>query len=162
MNNLLKINVFLLCVLPFSILGANTQAPHTVSGKVLFSYTDPAAETVFLAGDFNGWDAKRNPMERDNKGTWTITIPLPVGFHQYKFVVDGEWLPDPSNPAKVMNNYGEFNSTFYLDSEELLNFAREWRMKRQDLKLLAGRGKSISPWSGISINLTIWMLPVTS
>lgn len=141
MNNLLKINVFLLCVLPFSILGANTQAPHTVSGKVLFSYTDPAAETVFLAGDFNGWDAKRNPMERDNKGTWTITIPLPVGFHQYKFVVDGEWLPDPSNPAKVMNNYGEFNSTFYLDSEGVVELRTRVADEKAGLEAVGGKGK---------------------
>ena len=33
-------------------------APHPVLGGVLFSFSDPVASEVFIAGDFNQWATK--------------------------------------------------------------------------------------------------------
>jgi hypothetical protein len=35
---------------------------------------------------------------------------LPPGRHEYKFVVDGQWLPDPNAQANAFNAYGTLNS----------------------------------------------------
>ncbi len=68
-------------------------------GGVLFTHKDPYAGNVFLAGDFNAWSAGANPMVKNDDGIWTATVSLPPGEHQYKFVVDGQWTADPTNPV---------------------------------------------------------------
>ena len=35
---------------------------------------------------------------------------LPVGRHEYKFIVDGEWHSDPACPDWVWNEHGTRNS----------------------------------------------------
>ncbi|MFQ5489922.1 MAG: alpha amylase C-terminal domain-containing protein [Phycisphaerae bacterium] len=35
----------------------------------------PAAEAVFLIGDFNGWDRTAHPLTRDDGGVWSIFLP---------------------------------------------------------------------------------------
>ncbi len=54
------------------------------------------APYVCLAGTFNGWNDLCMPMRWEN-GAWVITILLKPGTYQYKFVVDGIWIPDPAN-----------------------------------------------------------------
>jgi len=36
-------------------------------------------------------------VKRD--GSWKLELNLPVGFHHYKFVVDGEWVIDTTKPS---------------------------------------------------------------
>ncbi len=55
----------------------------------------PAAGAVTVAGTFNNWDPAATPLGRDAAGTWTATLDLPPGRHEYKFVVDGEWCCEP-------------------------------------------------------------------
>jgi len=81
--------------------------PPETCGEVVFSYTDPAAQLVELAGTFNEWTP--DPMD-DADGTWTLTKILAPGPWEYKFVVDGDWITDPTNPNKVSDGYGEHNS----------------------------------------------------
>ena len=52
---------------------------------------------VSVAGDFNGWSATPNPMARGADGSYSVTVPVPPGVHQYKIVVDGKWIADPAN-----------------------------------------------------------------
>ncbi len=49
-------------------------------------------------------------------GKWTVTIPLPPGRHEYKFVVDGQWCCEPGCEAEyrgcakcVPNTLGTMN-----------------------------------------------------
>jgi RHS repeat-associated protein len=70
-------------------------------GNVTFTYTNSTATSVWLAGDFNGWQAANSQMTNNN-GTWSITIPLQLGAsYQYKFIVDGQWVSDPNNPNTI-------------------------------------------------------------
>lgn len=83
-------------------------APHTV--KATFVLLDLGAKQVSLAGDFNGWAANATPMKRDQAGHWEATVTLAPGRHEYKFVVDGEWVPDPLAREHVRNQHGTLNS----------------------------------------------------
>lgn len=51
----------------------------------------PAADTLFIAGDFQGWDPGATPMTRVDASTWSITLPFTEGdTPQYKFT-RGSW-----------------------------------------------------------------------
>ena len=86
-------------------------------GGTKFSYDDPEAGAVFLAGTFNGWNATSHPMAKLESGTWVVTVELGPGTHDYKFVVDGAWITDFENPASAPDPYGGVNSIVTLDNE---------------------------------------------
>ena len=46
----------------------------------------------------------------DADGTFTATLVLDPGSYQYKYIVDGNWLPDPAKP-QVDDNFGGKNNT---------------------------------------------------
>src|SRR5881275_369318 len=64
-----------------------------------------------VAGTFNQWDRSAAPLvPAGTSGVWTTTLALPVGQHQYAFVVDGaRWVVDPAAPA-VDDGFGRRNS----------------------------------------------------
>jgi hypothetical protein len=68
------------------------------TGNVTFkleAYSD--ARLVTLAGDFNSWNSLENFFHRKD-GLWICRIDLKPGTYKYKFVVDGVWIIDESNP----------------------------------------------------------------
>lgn len=77
---------------------------------VEFVYSGASAKSVSVAGSFNDWNASKNPLSADKKGVWRLLLPLPAGVHQYKFVVDGQWARDASNPADTDDGLGGKNS----------------------------------------------------
>jgi 1,4-alpha-glucan branching enzyme len=71
----------------------------------------PRAQTVHIAGDFNGWKPEAAPMEKvSDGGNWQIKLPLDKGMYRYRLVVDGQWQQDPYNEMTEVNPFGEFNS----------------------------------------------------
>lgn len=51
----------------------------------------PADDTIYIAGDFQGWDPAGKPMERLDDSTWAITLPFTEGAPpQYKYT-RGSW-----------------------------------------------------------------------
>lgn len=42
--------------------------------------------------------------------SYTLTRALPNGVHQYKFVIDGQWVTDDANPNRVSDGFSGFNS----------------------------------------------------
>lgn len=73
-----------------------------------FSIVAEAAQGVSLAGSFNGWTPQA--LKRSAKGIWTVSLELPQGTHEYKFVVDSEWIEDPANAERTASPFGGFNS----------------------------------------------------
>src|SRR2546430_6141639 len=69
---------------------------------VRFVLYAPDAQRVAVAGTFNQWDQNAAPLIRAGaSAVWTTTLVLPVGQHQYAFVVDGErWVADPAAPDR--------------------------------------------------------------
>jgi 1,4-alpha-glucan branching enzyme len=62
----------------------------------LKGYTD--AKEVMLLGSFNQWRNFEWPMQKTATG-WQLPFTLGPGNHEYKFRVDGQLIPDPSNPV---------------------------------------------------------------
>jgi len=72
--------------------------------------TEPGSQ-VCVAGTFNNWDPMVNPMkDNPDRGHCAATLLLPPGRHEYKFVVNGEWIADPNCPEWVPNEQGSLNS----------------------------------------------------
>lgn len=76
---------------------------------VRFSLPGVPAGEVFLAGTFNDWHPEMFPMIETAEG-WVKDLVLPPGTYEYRFVVDGRWMPDPNNPRGEPNPFGEINS----------------------------------------------------
>jgi cyclomaltodextrinase len=93
----LALGLFLLAAVP------------ALAAQVTFSHQAPGAGGVYLAGEFNGWSDSANPMTNTD-GVWTLTLDLDPGSYQYKFVVDGSWVPDETNPNSTDDGFGGQNS----------------------------------------------------
>ena len=91
------------------------MAPITSSRQsVKFEIKAPEADSVFLGGDFNGWNGNKHPMKKNGDGTWSKTIMIGPGTYEYKFLVDGNWENDPNNENYSHNNFGTQNNWIRL------------------------------------------------
>ncbi len=94
------------------------EEPETLAGRekgVVFTFKDPAAGEVQLAGDFNAWIPDKGVDTRQTPdGTWEKIVRLGPGVYQYRYFVDGEWQPDPSNPRRVEGPAGGVNSVLII------------------------------------------------
>lgn len=71
----------------------------------------PGAQSVSVAGDFNGWNPGQTKLERSEGGVWTATIPLKPGRYQYMFVIDGkQWIADPLAGEASGDGFGSENA----------------------------------------------------
>ena len=77
---------------------------------VTFALIEPHAQRVTLCGGFNAWSPDATPMNRRDDGIWEARLPLPPGRYEYKFMVDGQWLPDPQAHENQFNGFGTLNS----------------------------------------------------
>lgn len=58
---------------------------------------------VRLAGDFTRW----HPVSMRKRGdAYSVTVPATLGSHEYRFLVNGEWIADPDNANKVVTATG--------------------------------------------------------
>jgi 1,4-alpha-glucan branching enzyme len=87
-----------------------SSTPARVTPEVTFALYKPDAERVFLSGPFNGWFMEATPLNRQPNRDWNVTVALPAGRHEYKFVVDGRWMIDPRGSHFVPNDFGSLNS----------------------------------------------------
>jgi len=76
-----------------------------------------APEAVAVAGQFNGWNTQSHKMRRMDDGSFELFVPLTPGRHQYKFVVDGGWMLDPSNGEKSSDG-GTENSVVNVEGKK--------------------------------------------
>lgn len=82
---------------------------------VVFTFKDPHVRDVQLAGDFNNWIPDQGVETRHGPGgTWEKVVRLGPGVYQYRYFVDGEWTPDPSNPRRVEGPAGGVNSVLII------------------------------------------------
>jgi len=81
---------------------------------VVFTYTDPLANAVFVAGSFNEWSPDAAALTQDALGGWQLELPLPPGRHEYLFVVDGTWVADPLALESCPNPHGGVNAVIQV------------------------------------------------
>jgi hypothetical protein len=105
------------------------------------------AEEVILTGSFNEWREHELSMNRTESG-WELPLNLRHGRYEYKFIVDGEWMHDPANKHKLVNEHGTFNSL--LDHFQEVRFFLEDNERAKKV-ILAG---TFNNWSTNKIKMT--------
>jgi 1,4-alpha-glucan branching enzyme len=86
------------------------KGERPVEKPVEFILNSPQARAVAVAGAFNDWDVKRTPLRQEAGGSWKTTVWLPTGRYEYRFIVDGQWISDPSARETTPNAFGSTNS----------------------------------------------------
>jgi len=82
----------------------------TSKNMILFRTYRPQARMISLVGDFNGWNPEHDLMKRGYDGIWRLEKRLSAGVYRYKFIVDGEWVPDLFNPQSASDSAGDICS----------------------------------------------------
>ena len=62
-----------------------------------------------MAGKFNDWDTKSQPMKKDKQGTWKIKMKLAPGKYEYKYFVDGACVQELPCADLTQNPFGTSN-----------------------------------------------------
>jgi len=102
----------------------NGQAEGSALVPVCFEFTHPTAKAVFVAGCFNHWQPDAKALHLFGGGRWLKDTALSPGTYEYRFIVDGEWIPDPLAAETVPNPYGGRNSVLRVtDSPEMRHLA---------------------------------------
>lgn len=70
------------------------------------------AQKVYISGTFNNWSTSKTPM-KPVVGGWMVDLKLKPGKYAYKFIVDGQWITDPSNKLREPGDAGSDNSVVY-------------------------------------------------
>jgi len=84
-------------------------------GNVRIAMKRPAASVVEIAGLDVGW-TKRLPLVKDStSGEFVLERILPPGTYQYKFIVDGEWMPCMELPT--VDDNGNINNVITVTPE---------------------------------------------
>jgi hypothetical protein len=93
-----------------------TRGPNLTPDGVVFNFKpEGKPKQIFLAGNFNEWkpsDPKFLLKDDDGDGIWSITVKLPPGTYQYKYVADGQWTQDSFAPGSAPDGFGGRNSQF--------------------------------------------------
>ena len=70
------------------------RTPQSARRVILFEYVNPLAKAVYLAGSFNDWHPGVTEMIKVGDDRWAKELALAPGSYEYRFVVDGRWIPD--------------------------------------------------------------------
>ena len=73
-----------------------------------------AENFVKVAGSWNNW-RPRNLIYNELDDTWQLTLNLGPGSYQYKYIVDGEWIHDPSRKCRE-DDMGNINNVITVHS----------------------------------------------
>ncbi len=87
----------------------NTNSVYFQSNAFFKTNAFNNAKRVYLAGSFNNWQSGQLAMNKTSDG-WELPLYLSQGTHTYRYVADGQWYADPSNPDKFPNEFNEYNS----------------------------------------------------
>lgn len=96
--------IFALFLSPTVVL-AGPLPPELVEGGVQFTFEDPVAENVNLAGEFNQWNDKSLPMTLEGE-KFVLVVPLNEGKYKYKYVVDGQWMSGEELTLNIIRRDG--------------------------------------------------------
>jgi len=98
--------------------GVITLAVRSPRGREFIYHPRGKPVKVNLAGSFNGWSKDAMPLRIGESGVFRATIPLEPGSYTYKFVVDGQWTLDESNPLREPDGFGGNNSVLKVDADK--------------------------------------------
>ncbi|GMH10440.1 hypothetical protein Nepgr_012281 [Nepenthes gracilis] len=95
--------------------GSDSRHNSAIAGNLLIPtrFVWPyGGRRVFLSGSFTGWSEHILMSPTEGSSTvFQVICNLTPGSHQYKFIVDGEWLHDEHQPS-VSGSCGVVNTIF--------------------------------------------------
>ena len=90
-----------------------------------------AEKSVRVAGTFNSW--KPQSLDYNSDGDfWAKSFIIPPGTYTYKYVVDGEWMHDPSKET-VDDGKGNVNNVITVE-DKFTSKIRQLEDEMEDLK----------------------------
>jgi hypothetical protein len=76
-----------------------TQEPvNEIKVPTIFQWKD-GGKMVYVAGSFSNWTQWFVMTKNPNTGIFELSLDLPKGVHQYKFIVDTKWLFSKNQPT---------------------------------------------------------------
>jgi 1,4-alpha-glucan branching enzyme len=99
--------------------GRTSSAPclAPVTERVSFKWHFPNAKEVFIAGSFNDWQPSATPLKSCGADWWLLDLELKPGRYEYRFVVDGQWMDDPTAAGHTTNSTGGRNSLLIVNAD---------------------------------------------
>ena len=95
-----------------------SQKQSTTAGRKRRNFrirADPGSD-VYISGSFNNWDSEAKKLKDSNgDSVYSLSLLLPPGRYEYKFVINGEWHVDPECPDWVVNEHGTLNSVIHVE-----------------------------------------------
>ena len=81
---------------------------------------DPGSD-VYISGTFNSWNGEAKKMKDSNgDGEYSLSLLIPPGRHEYKFVINEKWHVDPECPNWVVNDHGTLNSVIHVEERNFM------------------------------------------
>ena len=96
----------------FGSAPAPVEAKKQIEKTIKFQATQEVASVQIATSAF-GW--KRMFMRRVQTGGFSISLELPIGTHDFKFIVNGVWQCDPSKPT---HKTGDHENNFIVVSDQ--------------------------------------------
>ncbi len=85
----------------------------------LFNPEGKTYKRVQIAGQMNDWTVSKTPdLKLNDKGIYEVSLYLSPGTYLYQLSLDGDQNADPTNPNKVDNGYGKFNSILQVTGDD--------------------------------------------
>ena len=92
------------------------QSPQPDDDPPTVRLRDFRARSVRLVGSWDGWRQPGIAATLQSPGLWQVSIEsLQHGEHHYKLVLDDtRWIADPSNPERMSDGFGGWNSVLRM------------------------------------------------
>jgi 1,4-alpha-glucan branching enzyme len=83
-------------------------------GSVHFSICLPQADAVDLVGAFEGWHERHYPMQRDDRGRWSIVLDIGPGTYLFRYLANAtDWHLDDAAHGEILTSGGDRKSRVY-------------------------------------------------
>ena len=138
--------------------GTNSSAyklfmPQKIKGGYVFRTWAPNAKSISVVGDFNGWNAEANPMQKISGGVWEANVKGPKKFDNYKYAVAGAdgTVHLKSDPYATHAETAPWTASKIYGIEKFKWTDGEWLEKR------AAANPYQSPMNIYEVHLGAWM-----
>ena len=85
--------------------------------RLIFGVRANPGSDVYISGTFNSWNGEAKKLkDSTGNGDYSISLLIPPGKHEYKFVINGEWHVDPECKDWTINEHGTLNSVIRVES----------------------------------------------
>jgi 1,4-alpha-glucan branching enzyme len=137
----------------YNSFGAHLATVNGIEGT-RFAVWAPNAIVVSVVGDFNDWDARRNPMRARTGGAWEIFIPGVGLGTPYKYAVQSRfrgYSQMKSDPYGFAMETPPKSASVVADLDDYQWHDQDWMERRAQTKILE------SPISIYEVHLGSWV-----